>query len=256
MEYFLVFVFGAVIGSFLNVCIYRMPLGRSIVFPGSHCPFCGRGVRWFDNVPILSYIVLRGKCRDCSRNIPIRYPVVELLSALGGVVLLDHFGQGPVFLVYWLFVLSLITVAFIDLETQEIPDMISLPGILVGLVLVTALGAIQGSGHFNAFRSSLLGIAAGGGAMFLMGFLGELIFRKEALGGGDVKLMAMVGAFLGWEKVILVFFLAPFFGAAVGIFMRIKFKSEVIPYGPYLALASFIALLWGDNIINYFVPLR
>jgi leader peptidase (prepilin peptidase) / N-methyltransferase len=255
MEYFVVFIFGAVLGSFLNVCVHRVPLGKSIVYPSSHCPFCEKPIRWFDNVPILSYVILLGKCRDCSRKIPLRYPIVELLSALSGVVLLMFFDRGPVFFVYWMFVLSLIAVSFIDIETQEIPDIITLPGILIGIVLITAFNPAVKDSRLAAFFDSLLGVLAGGGVMFLMGFFGEMIFRREALGGGDVKLMAMVGAFLGWKLVIIAFFLAPFFGAGVGIFMRIRFNSEVIPYGPYLAIASIISLLWGNDIISYLLPL-
>ncbi|MFA6635955.1 MAG: prepilin peptidase [Candidatus Omnitrophota bacterium] len=255
MEYFVVFICGAVLGSFLNVCVYRVPLGKSIVSPPSHCPFCERPVRWFDNVPILSYVLLLGKCRDCLRKIPLRYPAVELISGLSGVVLLLFFDRWPVFFIYWLFVLSLIALSFIDIETQELPDIITLPGILVGIVLVTALNPGAKDSRLAAFFDSLLGVLAGGGVMFLMGFFGEMIFRREALGGGDVKLMAMAGAFLGWQLVIIAFFLAPFFGAGVGIFMRIKFKSEVIPYGPYLAIASVISLLWGKDIISYLLPL-
>lgn len=256
MEYFVVFIFGAIIGSFLNVCIYRMPLGKSIVLPPSHCPFCGRLIRWFDNVPVLSYIVLLGKCRSCGRKIPFRYPLVELLAAFSGAGLLRFFPMGPVFIVYWGFVLALITVSFIDFETQEIPDIITLPGIVIGIGMVTFFNILGDEGRLGAFFDSLLGVLAGGGVMFLMGFFGEMIFRKEALGGGDVKLMAMAGAFLGWKLVILAFFLAPFFGAGVGIFMKIKFKSEVIPYGPYLAMASIISLLWGGEIISYLFPFQ
>lgn len=254
MEYFVVFIFGSVIGSFLNVCIHRLPLGKSIVLPASHCPFCAKPIRWFDNIPIVSYIILGGKCRDCARRIPVRYPIVELVSALSGLVLLSFISGIYLFLLYWFFTLVLIAVAFIDLETQEIPDVITLPGIAIGLVLVTILGAL-GDTRIDTLLNSFLGVLAGGGVMFLMGFFGEMIFKREALGGGDVKLMAMIGAFLGWKLVILTFFLAPFFGAGVGIFMKLKFKSEVIPYGPYLAMASVVSLLWGEGIIRYLFPL-
>jgi leader peptidase (prepilin peptidase) / N-methyltransferase len=255
MEYLIIFVLGAVIGSFLNVCIHRIPLGKSIVLPASHCPFCGKNVRWFDNVPILSYMILLGKCRDCARGIPLRYPLVELLSAFSGVALMFFFPLGTIFPIYWIFVLALIAVAFIDLETQEIPDIITLPGICLGTVMVTAFNAIGGGSRLDAFFDSMLGILAGGGVMFLMGFFGEMIFKREALGGGDVKLMAMVGAFLGWKAAILTFFLAPFFGAGVGVFMKIKFDSDVIPYGPFLAVASIVSLLWGNDIMAYLFPL-
>ncbi len=251
MEYLVIFAFGAIIGSFLNVCVYRLPLGRSIVTPPSHCPFCGKRVRWFDNVPILSYIILRGKCRDCARGIPVRYPLVELLSAFSGVGLFMFYREYPLFIFYWVFVLSLITVTFIDIETQEIPDIITLPGILIGLVFYTALDPAGTGAWLGAFKDSFLGILAGGGSMFLLGFLGEKMFRREALGGGDVKLMAMIGAFTGWQLVVLTFFLAPIFGLGAGIFMKVRFGSDIIPYGPYLALASVVSLLRGNEIIRY-----
>ncbi len=255
MEYFLVFIFGAVIGSFLNVCVHRLPIGKSIVFPGSHCPFCEKPIRWFDNIPIISYAVLLGKCRDCGRRIPFRYPAVELISAFSGVGLLSYFGLTAAFFVYWGFVLALIAVSFIDLETQEIPDVITLPGIVLGVGIMTSVNPLGATGRIAVLLDSLSGVLAGGGIMFLMGFLGEMIFRKEALGGGDVKLMAMIGAFLGWKLAVLTFFLAPFFGVGVGIFMKLKFKSEVIPYGPYISMASVTSLLCGNWIIRYLFPM-
>ena len=251
MEFALVFVLGAVIGSFLNVCIYRMPLGRSVVAPRSYCPFCEKQIGWFDNVPLLSYLVLRGKCRRCGRPIPVRYFLVELISALSGVVLLCYFPLGPSFFVYWLFTFMLITVVGIDIEHQEIPDLISIPGMCLGVALMTVFRIDGSSSHLAALVNSVLGVLAGGCSMFIMGFVGELIFRKEALGGGDVKLMAMIGAFIGWKLAFLAFFMAPILGAGVGIFMKIRFRKEVIAYGPYLSLAAFISLLYGDRIIRY-----
>jgi leader peptidase (prepilin peptidase) / N-methyltransferase len=251
MEYLIVFVFGAIIGSFLNVCIHRIPLGESIVFPGSHGIFCGEPIRWYDNIPLVSYLVLRGKCRNCSRPIPIRYFVVELVTALSAMCLLFFFSIGPRFFVYCFFVFALIVVTFIDIEHQEIPDVITLTGIPVGILAVTLFKLGSQATYSASFVDSVLGMVAGGGAMFLMGFFGEMIYRREALGGGDVKLMCMVGAFLGWKLVLLAFFLAPLFGAGVGVFMRIKFDKEVIPYGPYLAMGAVISLLFGEDILKY-----
>jgi len=251
MEKLLVFIFGAIIGSFLNVCIYRIPLGKSVVRPRSSCPFCEKPISWFDNVPLVSFLILLGKCRACRRPISIRYFLVELITAMSGILLLYFFPFGAAFFVYWVFVWSLIVVTFIDIEHQEIPDVISLPGIVLGLILMTVF-KLDGSSVFVwSLLNSAIGVLVGGGMMFLLGVVGEFIFKKEAVGGGDVKLMAMIGAFLGWKLVILTFFLAPFMGAGVGIFMKIRFKKEVIPYGPYLSAGAIISLLYGHEILRY-----
>jgi leader peptidase (prepilin peptidase)/N-methyltransferase len=251
MEYLIVFIFGTIIGSFLNVCIYRLPLGKSIVTPRSHCPFCGRAIRWYDNIPLISFVVLKRRCRNCGTPIPVRYFLVELVTALSGILILYHFSMTPAFFIYWFFTFALITVVAIDVEHQEIPDIISIPGIFVGIVLMTAFGLDGADSYLKSFFNSAIGVLVGGGSMFLLGVVGELVFRKEALGGGDVKLMGMIGAFLGWKLALLTFFLAPVLGAGVGLFMKIKFRREVIPYGPYISLAALINLLYGDRILGY-----
>ncbi|NQT32087.1 MAG: prepilin peptidase [Candidatus Omnitrophica bacterium] len=255
MEYIIVFIFGAIIGSFLNVCIYRLPLGLSIVKPRSFCPFCEHPIKWFENVPFLSYLVLRGRCRYCHLPISFRYFLVELTTALSGVGLFFyrvHYGL-PLewFFVYAFFTAILIAIIFIDIEHQEIPDIISIPGIVVGILLTTIFRTDGSTAYMGSFLNSAFGVLAGGGSMFLLGVFGELVFKKEALGGGDVKLMGMIGAFLGWKLVLLTFFLAPVLGSGVGIFMKIKFKKEVIPYGPYLALGALASLLYGNKILEY-----
>ncbi|MFH1411581.1 MAG: prepilin peptidase [Candidatus Omnitrophota bacterium] len=251
MEYLVVFIFGAIIGSFLNVCIYRMPLQRSVVLPRSFCPFCEKTIRWYDNIPLLSYVVLMGKCRHCRRTITFRYFIVEFLTAVSSAGLFYFFSLSAEFFIYWAFICGLIVVTFIDIEHQEIPDEISIPGIFIGLLAVPLLKYSQTGEFLPAIFDSLLGILAGGGSMFLLGMLGEFIFRKEALGGGDVKLMAMIGAFLGWKAVLLTFFIAPFFGSIVGMFLKIRFKREMIAYGPYLSLAAVISLVYGKEILGY-----
>jgi len=251
MEKLVVFIFGAIIGSFLNVCIYRLPLGKSIVRPRSFCPFCEKPISWFDNVPLVSFIILLGKCRACRRPISIRYFLVELVTALSGILLLSYFSLGAKFFVYWIFTWSLIVITFIDIEHQEIPDVISLPGIVLGIICMTGFRLDGSAAYVSSLLNSVLGVLAGGGMMFLLGVVGEFIFKKEALGGGDVKLMAMMGAFLGWKLIVLTFFLAPFMGAGVGIFMKIRFKKEVIPYGPYLSAGAIISLLYGHEILQY-----
>ena len=251
MEYLIVFVFGVIIGSFLNVCIFRLPLGKSIVMPRSFCPFCEKPIKWYDNVPLVSFMVLGGKCRNCSRPIPIRYFFVELFTALAGIVLLYNFSFTAPFFIYWFFTCALIVVLCIDIEHQEIPDVISLPGIFIGAALMTVFRLDGSSSHYSALVNSLLGILAGGGSMFLMGVVGELIYKRQAVGGGDVKLMGMIGAILGWKLVLLSFFLAPLFGAGVGLFMKIKFHKDVIAYGPYLSLAAIVSMLFGSRILDY-----
>ncbi len=251
MEYLIVFIVGAVIGSFLNVCIFRIPRGRSVVRPRSFCPGCEHPIRWFDNVPLISFLLLKGRCRDCGERISLRYFIVELVTALSGILLLYYFSLSSLFFVYWFFTCLLIAVVFVDIEHHEIPDVISIPGIFIGMVLMTVF-RLDGAGlPVRSFVNSLIGILAGGGSMFLLAFLGELFFRKEALGGGDIKLMAMIGAFLGWKLVLLTFFIAPVLGAGVGIFMKLRHKQEVIAYGPYLALGAIISLLYGNSILDY-----
>ncbi len=256
MGYVIIFIFGAIIGSFLNVCIYRIPLGKSIVSPRSFCLFCEKPIGWFDNVPLISFLLLKGRCRNCSRPIPIRYFLVELATALIGVVLLFYFSSASglptvPFFIYWLFACALITMTVIDIEHHEIPDVISIPGIFVGIILFTLFRLDASGKMIESFINSLLGALSGGASMLVLGVVGEWIFRKEALGGGDVKLMTMIGAFLGWKLVLLTFFLAPVFGSGVGIFMKLKFHKEIIPYGPYLSLAALISLLYGKGVLSY-----
>lgn len=251
MEYIAVFIFGIIIGSFLNVCIYRLPLGKSIVFPGSFCPFCEKPIKWYDNVPLVSFLVLTGKCRHCSRPIPVRYFLVELFTACLGMLLFFSFGLTTHFFIYWLFACLLVVVVCTDIEHQEIPDVVSIPGIFLGFILMTAFRLDLSVSYSSSAINSGLGILAGGGCMFLMGFVGELIYRRQAVGGGDVKLMGMIGAFLGWKLVLVTFFLAPILGAGVGIFMKIKFHKEVIAYGPYLSLAAIISMLAGTKILDH-----
>jgi leader peptidase (prepilin peptidase)/N-methyltransferase len=167
------------------------------------------------------------------------------------MALLYYFALTPKFFVYWFFSCALITIVAIDIEHQEIPDVISIPGIIIGLLLMTLLKLDGADVYLKSFFNSLFGILAGGGSMFLLGVVGELVFKKEALGGGDVKLMGMIGAFLGWKLVLLTFFMAPILGAGVGLFMKIRFRKEVIAYGPYLSLGALISLLYGDKILNY-----
>ncbi|MFH2144644.1 MAG: prepilin peptidase [Candidatus Omnitrophota bacterium] len=249
-----IFLFGSLIGSFLNVCIYRMPReGMSIGKPKrSFCPHCNKQILWYDNIPFLSYVFLRGKCRFCRGVITWRYFLVELLTASVLVILYNFFGLSAQFFVYSLLCCGLIVSTFIDFDFQIIPDEITLGGLALAVILCLLFPALHNTAsRMTAFIQTVLGILAGGGSIYLIGKFGEVIFKKESMGGGDVKLMAMIGALLGWKLVLLIFFLAPFFGAVVGIIAKIRKGAEVIPYGPYLSLATFLALLWGKDILRY-----
>lgn len=257
----------------MNVCIYRMPLGQLIVTPRSFCPHCKKIILWYDNVPLLSYIFLGGLCRFCKQRINIRYFIVELLTAAMFLLFYNHYGLSFTFLFYIIFICGLIVATFVDIQHRIIPDEISVGGIFIGLLLNvgrTFMVPIRfDSQHpiisliFNppAVLDSFLGILLGGGVIYYTGKIFDWIWFKklkrppiegetESMGGGDVKLLAMIGAFLGWQKVILTFFLAPFLGAIVGIINLIIKKKHTIPYGPFLSLAAFLSILWADKIIN------
>ena len=245
------FILGAVIGSFLNVCIYRIPAGESIVHPPSRCPACGAGIRWHQNVPILSYILLRGRCAACRVRISPRYPLVEALSGLLFALVFFHFGFQWATHVYWLFAASLIVITFIDLDHQIIPDVISLPGIVVGFICSFAVPRLSWS-------DSLIGILVGGGSLYLVAVGYELLTKKEGMGGGDIKLLAMIGAFLGWQAVLPVIFLSSFVGSLVGVPIMLLKKADsklAIPFGPFLAAAALFYLFWGPPLIRWYLGL-
>lgn len=251
MEKIIVFIFGAIVGSFLNVCIYRLPKGESIVSPASHCPKCNKPIFWYDNVPILSYLVLGGRCRSCKTPINPGYIIVEIITAALAVALFSVFGPGPRFAGYGILSAGLIVATFADLETREIPDEVSLGGLAVGLIFASIFPVTLGETSWSkALMASALGALAGGGSIYLMGFFGEMVFRKEAMGGGDVKLMAMAGAFLGWKLALLTFFIAPLFGSVAGLILKARDGRDIIPYGPYLSLAAVTSIFWGDKVLR------
>jgi leader peptidase (prepilin peptidase)/N-methyltransferase len=246
----IVFVFGAVIGSFLNVCIYRLQREESVVWPGSRCPKCRKPIAWYDNLPILSFLLLRGRCRACRAPISLRYPLVEVLNGAGYLLLLEQFGFTWPTLIYALFLSALIVITFIDLDVQIIPDVISLPGIVIGLVASYWLP--------QGVVSSVIGFLVGGGVFWLVAAVGARVLKQEAMGGGDIKLIAMVGAFLGWHNVLLTIFLASLSGAAVGLmFMALKGwgRKTPIPFGPFLALGAVLSLFFGTTIVEWYVGL-
>ncbi|MCX5703014.1 MAG: prepilin peptidase [Candidatus Omnitrophica bacterium] len=263
IEKIIVFIFGSIVGSFLNVCIYRMPLGESVVWPRSHCPHCKKRIPGYDNIPFLSYLFLGGKCRFCGQKISPRYLLVELLTAIMFLVVYNSFGLTYEFFFYALFICGLIIATFVDIKHRIIPDEISVGGIIIGFILSAVKGANlkPPSFNFHPMLDSFLGIIVGGGVIYLTGFFFDLVYFKllkrppiqgetESMGGGDVKLLAMIGAFLGWQRALLTFFLAPVFGAVIGVINLLVKKDHTIPYGPFLALGALLSLFWADKIIN------
>lgn len=243
--------FGAAIGSFLNVCIHRIPRGESLVRPSSHCPRCGAGIRWYDNIPIVSYLFLRGKCRACGAQISPRYALVEGISALLCLILVHRYGLDHTFAIYYALGCALVVVTFIDLDHQIIPNAITYPGIPLGVLASFVLP------EMNIWKS-LLGIIIGGGVLMLAAFLFEWIRKKEGMGFGDVKLLAMIGAFLGWKGVVLTLVISSAVGALVGyasLRLTGKGSETPIPYGPFLSLGAMVFLLGGKAWLDWYLGL-
>jgi leader peptidase (prepilin peptidase)/N-methyltransferase len=252
MWYIVSVIFGAIVGSFLNVCIVRLPKEASIITPGSHCPHCKKPIQFYDNIPLVSYIILGGICRYCKKTISSQYPLVEGIMALLSLFLYMRFGPSLNYLIYFFFVSALIVITVIDLYHQIIPDVISLPGIGVGLLASLIFPHI-------AFLDSLIGVLVGGGSLFLVASLYKLFFKREGMGGGDIKLLAMIGAFLGWKAVILTILLSSLIGSICGmIIMALKRKDikYAIPFGPFLSLGAVISLFYGNKLINWYLYLN
>jgi leader peptidase (prepilin peptidase)/N-methyltransferase len=237
-------VIGLVIGSFLNVVIARVPAGRSVWGPSSACPVCGAAIAWHDNIPILSYVTLRGRCRSCAIRIPWRYPVVEgVTGALFGASALT-FGPSLQAVVGAALLAALVAITVIDLERQIIPDVISVPGIVAGFAANLATGRVP-------WLESLLGILVGGGV-----FLVIILASGGGMGGGDMKLGAMLGAFLGWKVVLLSVFVAVVAGGALAIVLiasGLRGRKDPIPFGPFLAAGGAAGLFWGERMVRWYL---
>ncbi len=244
-------VFGMVVGSFLNVCICRLPKHESIVSPPSHCPVCSYQICWYDNIPLLSYLFLRGKCRGCGTSISLQYPLVELLNGVLTLLLFLRFGPTLVCAVLFMFCSALVVITFIDIEHQIIPDEISLPGIVAGFILSFF---IPGHGWLN----SLLGILLGGGSLLLVASVYQRLTGKDGMGGGDIKLLAMMGAFLGWKAVPFIIFASSLIGSIIGVSIMLLQKKDsklAIPFGPYLAFAAVLYIFYGRILIRWYLGL-
>ena len=250
---------GLIVGSFLNVCIYRLPKEppeNNVIVPRSFCPNCKHPIAWYDNIPVLSYILLKGRCRYCSARISLRYPFVELFSAIIWVGSYKIWGLSPDMFIYVLFFSLLFVASMVDIEHRIIPDEVSVGGMLAGLVISFLYPELHHkASHLQGLLWSFIGAMAGGGLIYLVAIIGEMIFRKEAMGGGDVKLQAMIGAFLGWKWAVFSFFVGCFVGSAIGIYQLIRYKDSTLPFGPALAIGSVICLFWGNNLLRFLFPL-
>jgi leader peptidase (prepilin peptidase)/N-methyltransferase len=249
LQQFLVFVVGCCLGSFYNVVIHRLPRDESLVRPGSHCPQCGMAIRFYDNVPLLSYLWLRGRCRHCRDRIPVRYPVVEALAGLFALALFRRYGWHPQFPVEYLFVSLLLMIAFIDWDTFIIPDELSLSGAAAGVVFSLA-AAVR-----VEWWMSLLGLALGAGFFCAVERLYWLVRRREGLGYGDVKLLGMVGAFLGVPGVVFTVLAGSFTGALVGLAAMARSGEGLqtrIPFGPFLSLGAGLYVFFGETLLRWY----
>jgi len=245
------FLFGSLVGSFLNVCIYRLPKEESIVFPGSHCPVCGGAIRPWDNIPILSFLLLRGRCRACGSPIAWRYPLVECLTAILFAATVSRYGVTWLTITLLAFLSALVVIAFIDLDHQIIPNVITLPGIPLGLLVGVVLGD-------PPILDRVIGTLAGAGFLYLVLFFGSALYGQEAMGEGDLNLIALVGAFLGWRGVMVTILVGCLIGSAVGlalIGLRRLRRREHIPFGPFLAFGATVALFWGERAVAWYLGL-
>lgn len=241
-------LFGLCVGSFLNVVIGRLPAGRSIVRPGSSCPRCGSLIAWYDNLPIVSFLLLRARCRSCRESISWRYPTVELLCAVLFVMAYVRFGPGLHLASALVLLSALVAITGIDLDHQIIPDLLSLPGVAFGLLLSLAPGAI-------GWKASVLGVLVGAGVFLVIIGASSLALGQPGMGGGDVKLGAMLGAFLGWKLALLSILISVLVGGLLaGALLATgrKGRKDPIPFGPFLALGGAICLFWGDATLAWY----
>ena len=265
LTYILSFIFGSIIGSFLNVCIYRLPREESIVYPASHCPSCNKPIPFYNNIPILSYLLLGGRCPDCNSKIRATYPVVEILSGLIFLATVYTFGLSIQTLFYLILFSGLIAITFIDLEHLIIPNVITYPGIVIGILygalrtdwdrIVDVMGnfSFGVQSFFELLREvpvldSIFGILIGGGVLLLIAYVYQALKKRQGMGIGDVKLLAMVGAFFGWEGVLFTLFLGAILGSAIGITIIITQRGDLkyaMPFGPFLSIAAVVYAFTG-----------
>jgi leader peptidase (prepilin peptidase)/N-methyltransferase len=246
-----VFIIGLCVGSFLNVCIYRLPASQSIVRPRSKCPECGDLIAFYDNIPLFSYLWLKGRCRHCRVRIGLRYPTIELLGGLFALATYLKFGLRVDALIYFAFIASMLVVTFIDLDHRIIPDVITLPGIPICFAASFALPSMN-------FKAALLGILVGGGSLFLVAWVYSLITKKEGMGGGDIKLLAMMGGLVGWQGVAFTIFVSSLVGTLSGFAVMLQSRKGMklaIPFGPFLAIGAITYIFFGTRMIDWYFHL-
>lgn len=243
------FLFGTAIGSFLNVLIYRLPIGKSIVKPGSFCPHCRKPIKWYENIPIVSFLLLGGKCSGCRKPISLRYPLVELFTGLIFLCLFIKFDLGVEFFFYLFFFCSLIVISGIDFSHQIIPDIISMPGIIIGIAFQLLNSNV---------KLGLVGLFFGGGLILLIRVIGGWVYKKEVMGLGDVYLTAMIGAFVGFPFVLVAIFFAALSGSVMGILFIVSTKQNresPIPFGPFLSIGGAGVILFHNQVVGMFALL-
>lgn len=249
---FVVFMFGACLGSFLNVCIYRIPAELSVVKPRSRCPKCMTNLAWKDNIPIFGWLFLGGECRYCKAPISVRYPSIELLTAILFVLIWLRFPYELVLAPYWLLTFGLVLGSFVDIDEMWLPDRCTIGGMIIGPIISFLIPSMHGvEGHIAGLIQSLIGMAFGFGLLWSVGFFGKLILKKDAMGFGDVKLMGALGAFLGLESIVFIVFVSSLLGSIIGVTFIATGKKELqskIPFGPYIALAAIIWVLGGSAL--------
>ncbi len=259
-----VFALGTVIGSFLNVCIYRIPKKVSLLWPRSSCVSCNAAIAWYDNIPVVSYLILRSRCRHCGHKISMRYPIIEIITGIVFWLLFYKISDKSFcsYSFYTILCCLLIICSFIDLRFHIIPNEITYTGLVLAPIASlmcprlhnfnSSIRFFDGSGNqwINSFLASLIGVFVAGGLIYLCAFIGKMVLRKDAMGFGDVKLMGVIGGFLGWKLSVATFFLAPFLGLLFAVPKLIYKKERVIPYGPFLSLSAFICLLYRDIFIR------
>lgn len=251
MVEFLAFLFGLCVGSFMNVCIYRLPNSKSIVHPRSMCPECGKMIQFYDNIPVLSFLLLRRKCRYCKSPISFRYPLVELLGGLFAVCVVLKFGVTLEGLIHYFFIAALLVITFIDIDYQIIPDRITLPGIPLFFLASFAVPTI-------GYKDSILGLLAGGGSLFAVAWGYQLVTKREGMGGGDIKLLAMIGTLVGWQGVLFTIFVASAVGTLAGILSMIgqaKDRKLAVPFGPFLSIGAMVYIFFGPELIFWYLNL-
>lgn len=241
----LIFIVGLVVGSFLNVCIYRIPRKISIIKPASFCPSCGNSIKPWHNIPVLGFLLLKGRCAYCGAKISLRYPFVEALNGVLYVIAFLHFGLTVSLSFILIFISALIAISFIDIDFQIIPDQISIPLIFLGIIL--SLIPHNSLNLAQNIKDSLIGILVGGGSLLIVSLI-----SKGGMGGGDVKLNAAVGAFLGWKSALLTIFIGSLTGSIVGIITMKKTGNRKIPFGPFLSLGALICLFFGEKILSWY----